>query len=59
MSILPRLIAIAFKKYIAQPDDREPAVQMLLRNAIRLAVAHLGRERATVLAMETLQERIR
>lgn len=56
MTILPRLIAIAIKKYTSRPNEREPAVRMLLRNAIRLSVAHLGREQTQALALETLQE---
>lgn len=56
MSILPRMIAISIRKYTSQPNNREPAVRMLLRNAIRLAVSHLGREQAASLALEALQE---
>lgn len=56
MSILPRLISIAVRKYAAQPNDRAPAVRMLLHNAVRLAVSHLGREQARTIALEALQE---
>lgn len=57
MSILPRMISIAVRKYTAHPNDREPAVRMLLRNAVRLGVSHLGRAQAASIALETLQER--
>lgn len=56
MSILPRMISIAIRKYSAQPNDREPAVRMLLRNAVRLAIAHLGREQAASIALAALRE---
>lgn len=45
------------KKYAARPDDREPAVRMLLRNVVRLAVAHLGYEQTAAITFATLQER--
>jgi len=57
MTILPRLVAIALKKYATHPDEPQPAVRMLLRNVMRLAVLHLGAEQAKSLALETLQER--
>lgn len=57
MTILPRMISIAVRKYAANPADREPAVRMLTRNALRLAMEHLGPEQAASLALETLQER--
>lgn len=56
MTILPRLISIAVRKYSANPENREPAVRMLLLNVVRLAIAHLGREQATSLALKALQE---
>lgn len=56
MDILPRLISIAIRKYTSRPDDRLPAVRMLLRNAVRLAVSHLGEKEARLVALEALQE---
>lgn len=56
MSITPRLIAIALKKYFGVPDDRDPAVRMLLRNVIRLAIEHLGRAEAQSIAIDTFTE---
>ena len=56
MTILPRLISISVRKYASNPENREPAVKMMLRNVIRLAVVHLGREQAASLALEALQE---
>lgn len=59
MTILPRLVAIAMKKYCALPGERDAAVRMLLRNAVRLAVLHLGKDIAEDLARETFLERAR
>lgn len=56
MSILPRMISIAIRKYTTQPNDREPAVRMLLTNCVRLAIYHLGRETAASIALAALQE---
>jgi hypothetical protein len=56
MSILPRLISIAVRKYSANPNDREPAVCMLVINAVRLGIVHLGREKAARLALQALRE---
>jgi hypothetical protein len=56
MDILPRLISIAIRKYTARPSDREPAVRMLLRNSVRLAVSHLGHREAASLALAALRE---
>lgn len=55
--IFPRMVSIALRKYTVEPNNREPAVKMLLRNAVRLCVAHLGREQAASLVFETLQEK--
>lgn len=57
MTILPRMIAIGLRKYTSQPNDREPAVRLLLRNSIRLAVAHLGDREAASIALDALRER--
>lgn len=56
MNIAHRLSVIALRKYDERPGDRAPAVTMLLRNALRLAVAHLGAQRAASIVCETLQE---
>ena len=42
MQNLLRLIEIGMKKCRQFPDNPTPAVQMLLRNALRLALLHLG-----------------
>lgn len=57
MTILLRMISIAVRKYASNPNDRAPAVRMLLRNAVRLAVSHLGKEQSEAIAFEALQER--
>jgi hypothetical protein len=56
MQILPRLIAIAIRKYADQPSDRAAAVRMLLLNAMRLAISHLGREQAASITRDALRE---
>jgi hypothetical protein len=55
VNILPRLISISVKKYETRPDERDPAVTMLLRNALLLAVAHFGVEKTQALLRQTLQ----
>lgn len=54
--IFPRLISIAIRKYASLPEERGPAVRMLLRNAIRLCIAHLGAQETATIALETLKE---
>jgi hypothetical protein len=54
--IFPRLISIAIRKYASLPEERGPAVRMLLRNAIRLCIAHLGAQETAAIALETLAE---
>lgn len=55
--ILPRLIAIGARKYGERPAERRSAVRFILRNAIRLAELHLGRQEAAAVALATLEER--
>ncbi|WP_133254290.1 hypothetical protein [Phenylobacterium deserti] len=53
--IFPRFISIALRKYSAQPESRDAACRMLLMNAVRLCVAHLGRKKAAELVLEALK----
>lgn len=56
MDTLFRLTNIARNKYVQNPNDREPAVRMMLRNTLRLAILHLGRGVVEDIARQTLQE---
>ena len=56
--ILPRLLSIALRKYTAEPDNRDSAVKMLLRNAVRLCAHHLGEKETAGIALETLTEKL-
>lgn len=51
-----RFASIALRNYTARPEEREPAVRMLLRSALRMCVAHLGSQEAAKIAFETLTE---
>lgn len=55
--IFPRFIEIGLSKYDVEHDNPRPAVQMIVRNALRLAVAHLGPKDTAALIVETLSER--
>jgi hypothetical protein len=59
MKIVPRLIAIALRKYSERPSECDAAVKMLLRNGVRLAIHHLGRKQAEALVQEALRETLR
>lgn len=54
--ICHRLLSIALRKYTAEPETRPPAVRMILLNAIRLCIAHLGRDETSKLALQALNE---
>lgn len=56
-AILPRMIRMALRKLSEDPGNAAPAVRMLLRNVIRLAVSHLGEAEAGAVALETFRER--
>lgn len=55
--IFPRMIEIGLSKYFTEPEHPHPAVRMMVRNALRLAVAHLGAKDTASLIVETLSER--
>ena len=55
--ILPHLISIAMRRYAAEPQGRDAAARMLLLNATRLAVHHLGRKEAAQIALAALYEK--
>lgn len=57
VSILPRMMKMALRKLSEDPGNDRPAIRMLLRNAIRLGVSHLGKAEAAAITLETLQER--
>lgn len=40
--ILHQLLSIAARKYAEEPQSRSAAVRMILLNAVRLGVQHLG-----------------
>lgn len=54
--ICVRMASIALRKYTALPQERGAAVRMLLRNAVRMCVAHLGGQEAAKIALEALTE---
>jgi hypothetical protein len=54
--IYPRLLSIALRKYTAEPETRGAAVRMLLTNAVRLCMAHLGQTETAKIALQALSE---
>lgn len=49
-----RLLATAVRRYGAEPDSRDAAARVMLLNALRLCVHHLGEREAAKIALLVL-----
>lgn len=49
-----RLLATALRRYGADPEGRESAVRVMLLNALRLGVHHLGARETAKIALMAL-----
>ena len=49
-----RLLSIAVRRYSTEPASRESAAQMLLLNALRLCVYHVGRKDTAKLVLDAI-----
>lgn len=56
LNVVPRLLAIAMRRYTTSPDDRPTAARMLMLNAARLAIRHAGKKAAAQLFLQALSE---
>jgi hypothetical protein len=51
-----RLIAIGVRKYSAEPASHPSSARLMLLNAVRLAVRHLGRKAVAEAVLSVLNE---
>lgn len=56
LTVLPRLLSIALRRYTTTPQERSCSARMLMLNAARLAIHHLGAREAAKLFLVAMKD---
>lgn len=56
LTVLPRLLSIALRRYTTTPQERGCSARMLMLNAARLAIHHLGAHEAAKLFLVAMKD---